>query len=616
MYKVISFFLILLTISVLDTKAEGAKNKIAILKQKLDTIGNSEKKVELMDDLVIYLLRDGDPDALKYANQSFALSKQIGFKKGEAYTANSIGMIYINGGEYNQALFYLLLSMRISRSIKDWEGYTHSANNIGIIYVSMNNLKKAYWYFNHALNMNRILGLEKETAANLCNIGIVLHRQNKIRESIPYFNEGLKLAVLKKDVYAQSMALDDLASAYIKLNDYSKALAYCNRNIALIEKPNLVSNLLNAYATKGEIYSQLKKYEKARKYFVIAIKLARKHAISEKEAEVSLDLSKLYEALGRPVLALNYYKRYSGLHDSIYNEKNVKQINFMEAVHESAKKDERILSLNMDKEIALAKAAKEHLLTNAIIVIAILVMIMGLILGRNIILKQRVNNKYLNEEKVLIDIQKRKMEGNNARLMHENALAKYEVLKSKINPHFLFNSLSVLSSVIPKGAERAKIFIENFSDFYRKIIETTEVELLCLEGELEIVNTYLYLQQMEFGENLRIEINIPEYTEQWLVPPFSLQMVVENAIKHNEISHVHPLIISITVKKDLVLVRNHIKRKEGVIKSAGTGESNIIERYRLFSAKLPDFKDNGTYYTATLPLLHKQYELIETTTYA
>lgn len=189
----------------------------------------------------------------------------------------------------------------------------------------------------------------------------------------------------------------------------------------------------------------------------------------------------------------------------------------------------------------------------------------------------------------------------SVRLERDNMEARYEALRAQINPHFLFNSLNGLVNVVEDN-KQAVDYIRNLSDLLRYMLKSNEKELVLLRDEMAVLDNYIKLQQLRFRNNLKVDIDVSESHFHYAVPPLSLQMLVENAIKHNVITQSKPLHIEIGTEKDTIFVKNNLQKKE-VIGSTGQGLKNISGRYRLFSAKPVRVEETNGYFRVTLPLL-------------
>ncbi len=189
-------------------------------------------------------------------------------------------------------------------------------------------------------------------------------------------------------------------------------------------------------------------------------------------------------------------------------------------------------------------------------------------------------------------------------LEKELAQIRFEVLKSQINPHFMFNSLNVLSGLINNDVKKAQQFIDEFSHIYRYVLETIEQPVASLSKELDFTRSYLFLQQIRYGQNLIYTVDIPANLLDLVLPPLSLQVVLENTTKHNLISESKPLKIEILSEGFFLIVRNNIQPKISKGASTGLGLKNLVRRYALISKQEPIFKVETNHYVVKLPLIN------------
>jgi len=190
----------------------------------------------------------------------------------------------------------------------------------------------------------------------------------------------------------------------------------------------------------------------------------------------------------------------------------------------------------------------------------------------------------------------------SAVLEKENMEARYERLKNQVNPHFLFNSLNTLISQVKENSETGK-YIHNLSDFLRYSLQDEELGIKSLNEEIDIVTKYCLLQKSRFGNNLRLKIDVPEGNGNYALPKLSLQMLVENAIKHNIVSDEKPLNIRIFIKNDEYIVVENNLQKRIEEKSTKQGLANIRKRYTYLSAKDIIIQDKNSTFSVELPLL-------------
>jgi two-component system LytT family sensor kinase len=172
----------------------------------------------------------------------------------------------------------------------------------------------------------------------------------------------------------------------------------------------------------------------------------------------------------------------------------------------------------------------------------------------------------------------------------------YQTLKDQVRPHFLFNSLSSLVTLINTDPEKATLFVHRLSDVYRYVLEQRENELVPVEEELKFLKDYVYLQQIRFGENLQIQYKLNLEPKQMVIP-LSMQMLVENAIKHNEISADRPLTIEVlSTGQNHIIIKNNLQKKEVPEQSLGMGIENLKKRIEVFSKEpLQIFEESGAF---------------------
>lgn len=176
-----------------------------------------------------------------------------------------------------------------------------------------------------------------------------------------------------------------------------------------------------------------------------------------------------------------------------------------------------------------------------------------------------------------------------------------EALKSQIDPHFMFNSLNTLSYLIEHDKEKALLFNESLSDVYRYILMNKQKELVTLQEEIEFANSYFVLMQIRFGLGVRFHVEIKEVGNK-LLAPISLQLLLENAVKHNEFNEAKPLDIYLSLGPGCVEVTNNIQRKK-VKNSSKIGLRNLQERYRLVIGKEVLVEQTDKIFSVKLPYL-------------
>ena len=206
-----------------------------------------------------------------------------------------------------------------------------------------------------------------------------------------------------------------------------------------------------------------------------------------------------------------------------------------------------------------------------------------------------------------------KTEVTQQRIIAGTANAKFETLKNQIDPHFLFNSLNVLSSLIEENPENAQRFTTSLSKIYRYVLEQKDKELVSVAEELSFAKTYMNLLKMRFENSLFYELPETSVNQEAKVVPLSLQLLLENTVKHNVVSEQKPLHIRIFIEGDYLAVQNDYQKKEVLQSRQGVGLQNIVDRYGIITNRKVLIEQNEQTFTVKIPILTKQISVMETT---
>jgi hypothetical protein len=205
-----------------------------------------------------------------------------------------------------------------------------------------------------------------------------------------------------------------------------------------------------------------------------------------------------------------------------------------------------------------------------------------------------------------------KTEVTQQRIIAGTANAKFETLKNQIDPHFLFNSLNVLSSLIEENPDNAQRFTTSLSKIYRYVLEQKDKELVSVEDELSFAKTYMNLLKMRFENSLFYELPTENINPDAKVVPLSLQLLLENTVKHNVVSEQKPLHIRIFIDGDYLAIQNDFQKKEVMQTRQGVGLQNIVDRYSIITNRNVLIEQNEKTFTVRIPILTKQISVMET----
>ena len=188
------------------------------------------------------------------------------------------------------------------------------------------------------------------------------------------------------------------------------------------------------------------------------------------------------------------------------------------------------------------------------------------------------------------------------KLREENLVFQNETLKNQVNPHFLFNCLNTVSSLIQSNPEMAERFINNLSSVYRYILENGHKDIVPLQSELDFVSDYFKLYKIRDEEKIALNINVDD-AGSYKIIPVSLQILIENAIKHNIAARENPLIISISIENQQIVVKNNLQKMASQIPTTRIGLKNLAERVRLTTNKALIVEETDSCFTVKIPLL-------------
>jgi len=228
-------------------------------------------------------------------------------------------------------------------------------------------------------------------------------------------------------------------------------------------------------------------------------------------------------------------------------------------------------------------------------------------------IEQELQTAKQNLEMLNRDLEQRVMESSESlteartqliNLQKENLQSQFDVLKQQVNPHFLFNSLNVLTSLIKLEPDLAEKFSEHLSKVYRYVLENKDNELVDLNTELVFLDAYIFLLNIRFVNKLNVNIDIPETKRSYQVIPLAMQLLIENAIKHNIMSKSNPLQIDIFIDtQNFLNIVNNLQERPSQIVSTGVGLKNIQNRYQLLNNTEPVFEKTETHFIAKVPLI-------------
>jgi len=191
------------------------------------------------------------------------------------------------------------------------------------------------------------------------------------------------------------------------------------------------------------------------------------------------------------------------------------------------------------------------------------------------------------------------------RFKKENAEFRFETLMNQVNPHFLFNSLNTLSSLVYEDQDTAAKYIRELARVYRYVLENKENELVILKVDIDFVKAYIYLLELRFKDMISFEFDIDDYLLERQIAPMTIQMLIENAVKHNIVSKKKHLKVKIYTKSDYLIVANNVQKKPAKSYSSGIGLNNIQSRYAYFTQNQVNIIETANEFLVEIPLIEQ-----------
>ncbi len=344
-------------------------------------------------------------------------------------------------------------------------------------------------------------------ARALLNLGETSHKLGNYRKSIEYGKEALFYNNLSNQLAMNGIVYLNIGNTYLKQNKLDSAVNYYELSMSSTKKWGNSFNLAKSKQGLAKVYAQKNDFLKAIKHAIESYQIADKTTLSQVKAEAANLLAIYYSKLGDYKKAVSFKNIEAEINDSIFNEEKYKVQNEMEAMYQSQKKEQQITTLSKEKEIEVLKNQQSKYYIFSLIGLLIVLSAVGVLIFRN---------NRLNAKRNAIELEQR-------------------LLRSQMNPHFIFNAISCIQEyIMDKKPLEAGSYLSNFAKLMRSILNNSATEFISVEDEIETLKHYLQLQQMRFPDKLEYEIIAPENMEvdELAIPPMLAQPFIENAIKH------------------------------------------------------------------------------------
>ncbi|MCD4747340.1 MAG: tetratricopeptide repeat protein [Bacteroidales bacterium] len=499
---------------------------------------NVDKQAYSLRNIGLALYMKGErKKALEYLTNSYKLYETLGNKQKILQLKNNIGMVYNKLGEYDKSIGALLEAEKIYNTLltKDMDTSTLICaadifSNLGSTYLRIRGFSKCLYYYDKAQEIYIKLNNNADIASTYNNIGNVYFRRNIFDTAKINYQKALAIYKSGNNLKGLAHVYCSIGNIYWSYENYDSAAYWISKSLSNYKKAKNISGIAAMLNNLGGLYIHLKEYEKSEQMLNESLELAKNIGSKIRIQQTFLALSDLYEAKGNYKKSRNYLLQYSEMKDTIYNENSSRQIAEMQTKYETEKKEKEL-------EIKTLKLSNQQKFFYYIIAFIVLVVVVAGLLFNRYKLRQKAYKTNL--EKQNLEVEKR-------------------LLRSQMNPHFIFNSLnSIRSYILGNEAKSAAMFLDKFANLMRSILDNSRKSFISLEDDIKSLRLNLELEKNRFKDKFDFEINLaPDIDpEMFYIPPMLIQPFVENAIKHG-----------IAKKENIGLIKINYFREHDVIK--------------------------------------------------
>ncbi len=457
----------------------------------------------------IYSEKGSRDEAIKLYNQSYLAFEKQDAKPKMAAVLMNIGTEYVSLGNFKKAIELELKAIDLKVQSKDSTNIAYYYLSLAELYFSVKDFPKweEYLLFAEKLSKNAKLTSVSTQIQILNELGEYHRRKGEISKAINSFKEMYNLS--KKEEYENGMAvaLSNLVPIYISKGDFRNATEASGKSLELARAGNKVSSIIYNLIQLGTLNRNLGKNVEAQKYLLEGLNLAGKHGSAEKRIMALEELYRVNKNLGNSSSALNYYEMYTAGRDSILDLETKKEIAEIGTKYETEKKESKILILNKQNELHKNELSRQRILIIGVISVTLLLAAVGFLI---------YNNKKTKAE--LLTVQ-----------------AEHKMLRSQMNPHFIFNSLMAIQNFLFKNdAAKTADYLSDFASLTRMILASSRSDKISIEDEIKISENYLRLQKLRFNNKFEYDIRVSEDIDrkQTFIPPMLIQPFIENAVEH------------------------------------------------------------------------------------
>ncbi len=549
----------------------------------------TEERIEALLNIGTAYSEAGNNDStLEYHLKALGIANDLGDKKILANVQHNLGVDYQYIGDFDNALKFNISALTLKEeklpsgeTIGSSLSIANTLNSIGVIYDDMGNFTKAMEYHNKALTIRTELNNKRGIAASLHNIGVVYEEMGQFDKALDSYTESLKIKNELGNRHEIATTLNNIGIIYLDKKQYDKALDYHFQALEIFKEMEDLYSFTNTSNSIADIYLELNQPDMAFPYIQDGLNTANEIDAKRLMLDSYRFLSKYYLSKNNFRAASEAQANLLDLKDTIYNTDMAEKVAEMQTRYETEKKQKEIVMLKKDMEIKNLELQKQKNQKISFAVIAGLVMVSGFLV---------FSRKQLKQKHLRTELEKKNLE------------TEQKLLRTQMNPHFIFNSLNSIQGYISaNNSFLAMSYLSKFAKLMRYILENSRKSMVSLEEEINTLQLNMELERIRFKEHFdfKIELEPDIIPERTFLPPMLLQPYVENAMKHGLRKKPEKGLLEIFFKKE----NNFLNC---IIRDNGIGREKAAE---LNQANKPTHKSVGMQLTSErLTTLNKQYK--------
>jgi tetratricopeptide (TPR) repeat protein len=509
-----------------------------------------------------FMRQNQKDSAMFYVNRAIQYARRSSKKEDLSYSFHTQALIFGHFGQVELSVAKNILALEFSRKINDIYQRSKLNLEIGKSQRMILNLDDAEYYFRLALTNAKKIEDYRQMGLALSNLGTVYYERKLFDDALNLTKRGINLLLKSNDVNGLGEAHNNLGLIYREKQDYITAALNFNRALVLFESLGNKEEIANVYHNVGTVFQKQKKYLNALNYLKRSVEIRQKVGFKNNNYPTYRVISEVYEVLGKEHEALQYIDLYLRSLDKNTSIQSARQIAELSELYRTEQRERLIESqaesIQREKQEKILTSTKleNSQLRNDFQFYIILAFILIIILA-TIILFYRWNQTKIKQQQREAEISQ-------------------TLLRTQMNPHFVFNAMSVIQSYIYENdSVNSSKFLVNFSRLIRLILENSSKEFIPLETELDIIQKYLETQQIRFENRFHFQLTVsPEIDrENTFIPPMITQPFIENSVEHGQLHAIQNGMIKIAFQKVDNMLQIHIEDNGVGRKNASNNKS-------------------------------------------